>query len=505
MSQLLVPSKRVWTRQPPGETGVLPGVLFAFNAAVWAKEQVVGTTMAQRHGSLFALKRAKTHVCADLTAHAAAGLLVSNLGHRAGVHFCQPSIFVCAVRPTTANGCFFSRYAAVASTVGYAGAFKIGRSGTSVVVNFNDGSGTMQTWTVSGANVVSNKDTVIVIDVRRDKLVCYQDGKYIAETAWTMPDLGVSLLANGSLPLTIGGEGNGVHSGFAGYVYSIGVVSDGDPRPLSENPWQIYQPRRQVTVPSLGAPVGATLEGHAQAQAAASGNLTLSASLDGLALSVATATGQLTTQIPVAGAAVSVVSAAGNLLTGIRLSANAVASAVAAGNLSAQIRLDGAALAQAAASAGLTSAILLAGNAQGQAGASGTLAGGTSGLAGDAQAAATAIATLTTSIRLSGSAAAAAGVNGLLTTQIPLTAAALAQAIATGSLSVAILLAGEARVEASASGVLGDTVVPEATVHFRLSADVARLTQVAASVWRVVLIETNVARLTRLVHEVKHV
>jgi hypothetical protein len=247
---VIVPQRRVWTRQPPSETGGSQGVLFAFNPAVWAKEQIVGTALTQRHGSLFAYKRAKTHLCADLTAHAAAGLLASNLGHRAGVHFCTPSTFVFAIRPTTADGCFFSRYAAAATTSGYAGAFKIGRSGTSVVVNYNDGSGAMQTWTIA-ANVVSDKDTVIAIDVQRDKLVCYKDGKYVAETAWTMPELGAFLVPN--LPLTIGGEGNGVHSGFKGYVYGIGVVTDGEPRSLSENPWQIFKPRRRVTYIDLGA------------------------------------------------------------------------------------------------------------------------------------------------------------------------------------------------------------------------------------------------------------
>jgi len=455
---VIVPQRRVWTRQPPSETGGSQGVLFAFNPAVWAKEQIVGTALTQRHGSLFAYKRAKTHLCADLTAHAAAGLLASNLGHRAGVHFCTPSTFVFAIRPTTADGCFFSRYAAVATTSGYAGAFKIGRSGTSVVVNYNDGSGAMQTWTIA-ANVVSDKDTVIAIDVQRDKLVCYKDGKYVAETAWTMPELGASLVPNVSLPLTIGGEGNGVHSGFKGYVYGIGVVTDGEPRSLSENPWQIFKPRRRITYIDLGAPAAATLEGHAQAQASATGNLTLAATLDGAALSVATATGTLTTQIPLAGAAVSVVSAAGELLTGIPLSGAAVAQAVAAGSLTAQIRLDGNALAQAAASAGLTSAILLAGNAQGQATATGALAGESSGLAGDAKAEAAAVATLTTSIRLSGSAAAQAGVSGILTTQIQLTGAALAEAIATGVLSEQIYLAGDAKSSASASGILAGTTV----------------------------------------------
>ena len=233
---------------------------------------------------------------------------------------------------------------------------------------------------------------------------------------------------------------------------------------LLENPWQIFRPRTRRTIISLGAPAlptGAELEAHAQAQASATANLTIAASLDGLALGVASANGTLSTQIPLAGAAVSVVSATGQLLSGIPLTAAAVAQASAAGHLTAQIRLDGNALAQAAAAAGLTSAILLAGSAQGQAAASGALTAGADGLEGSAQAQANAIATLTASIRLEGAAAAQAGVAGLLSTAIPLSAAALAHAIATGTLAVPILLAGHAQGQASASGVLdGSTVRP---------------------------------------------
>ncbi|MBP6708419.1 MAG: hypothetical protein KA223_04620, partial [Candidatus Accumulibacter sp.] len=56
------------------------------------------------------------------------------------------------------------------------------------------------------------------------------------------------------------------------------ALSAGEIGEISQNPWQIFQPRRRVTFSSLGAPAAATLEGHAQAQAAATGNLTLSAS-----------------------------------------------------------------------------------------------------------------------------------------------------------------------------------------------------------------------------------
>lgn len=312
------------------------------------------------------------------------------------------------------------------------------------MVNYNDGSGTLKTWTVSAANVVSNKDTVIAIDVRRDKLVCYQDGKYVAETAWTMPDLGSALVPNVTLPLTIGGEGNGVHSGFAGYVNCIAVAVEHDPRALSENPWQLFRARRSATFPSLGAPAAATL--------------------NGVALSVASASGELTTQIPLTGTAVSITTVAGVL--------------------TAQIRIEGAALAEAT--------------------ATGMLAGGDNGLAGQAAIHTAAVATLTTSIRLSGDAAMQAGVSGELTTQIPLTATALAEAIATGMLSVPILLAGAATAEASASGVLSDAPEAAAPVYFRLTACAQRVARLACADARLVQLQAGTRRLTTLTYRVTH-
>lgn len=274
---------------------------------------------------------------------------------------------------------------------------------------------------------------------------------------------------------------------------------------LHNSPWKIFAgPSIPFSVESSIA-AGATLEGNAQAQASASGNLILAATLDGAALVVAGAGGNLTTQIPLAAASVAVVSATGELLTGIPLSGAALAQAIAAGTLTAQIRLDGVALAQAAAQAGLTSAILLAGNAQGQAGAVGTLAADPGGLAGAAQATASAVATLTTRIQLSGSAAAQAGVAGILTTAIPLAADALARAIATGTLSVPILLAGSAAALATATGVLSDVAAPAPTVAYRLTATVQRLARLSCGAAPLAQLDAGVRRLTTITHRVSHV
>ena len=71
-----------------------------------------------------------------------------------------------------------------------------------------------------------------------------------------------------------------------------------------------------------------------------------------------------------------------------------------------------------------------------------------------------------------------------------------------GSFKVDIPLAAAGTAQASgvAQASLGGLVN-----RFALQAREKRLTEAAASVLRVSLLETDVARLTRLVHEVKHV
>ena len=336
---------------------------------------------------------------------------------------------------------------------------------------------------------------------------------------WDQPNNVGTLYVPGNTPVTVGTTSTwdinndlvGVFNGadqaslLLGF-YCEGVVQKGVMDALSSNPWQIFRaPDSRIWIPSSGgAPAGAVLAGNAQGQATATGNLTLQASLDAVALAVATASGNLTTFIPLAGAAVAIGAANGSLTTGIKLSAAATASALASGSLVAQIKLNGAALAQAAASAGLTSAILLAGIAQGHATASGTLAADPGSMAGNAQAQAVAVATLTTSIKLSGTAAAQAGVSGILTTNISLTAAALAQAIATGTLAVPILLAGAAHGVATASGNLTAPDSPATAVHFRLSSSVRRLTKAVCMVQRLTQAKASAQRLTTINHEVQH-
>lgn len=371
----------------------------------------------------------------------------------------------------------------------------------------------------------------------------YQDGVKRSETAQSgnvqQNDYHLSSFAYAS------GSGNYLQPLIA--IWNRELSAD-EVKRVSANPWQIFRrPSERLWIPvSSGVPAGATLEAHAQAEATATGNLTLSATLDGLALAVASASGNLTTQIPLAGAAVSIVSASGDLLTGINLSAAAIAQATAAGNLTAQIRLDGAALAQAAASAGLTSAILLEGHAAAaatasadlttgsdgleahahaqaaasadltaqirleahataEATASGTLAADAGSLAANAQAQTTVIATLTTSIRLSGTAAAQAGASGILTTSIPLTAAALANAIATGTLSTAILLSGHAEAQASASGILTDATEPAPAVPYRINTRVRHATRLACRAERLAPLIHRSRRLTPITHQVTHV
>lgn len=435
-----------------------------------------------------------------------------------------------------------------ASEYGYGASLNYVSATSTYALETRSQSGTSVITASSGLEVI-NVPTVLVGTYDGTNGALYKDGsQIIAPTA--MPYYTQGPLKN----LRIGADPGNYGMLQENYITALfgRVLSDEEIFDLSlklrssRDPWQVFRRRRHQAFVSLGAPAGADLEAHAQAEATASANLTLAATLDGLALAVATATGDLTTQIPLDVAAVSIATASGELLTGIKLSAAALANALATGDLTAQIRLNGSALAQAAVSAGLTNAILLEGHAAASATATADLSAGSDGLEADAhaQASATAdlttqirlaahavaqatasaalstasgslavdakaqtavIATLTASIRLSGNAAAQSGASGILTTRIPLTVAALANAIATGTLSTAILLSANAEAQASASGILTDATEPAPAVPYHLITRVRRTTRLACRAARLVPLAHRSRRLTPITHQVTHV
>lgn len=243
-------------------------------------------------------------------------------------------------------------------------------------------------------------------------------------------------------PQLILGRGTYPNSGFfgGGFVCAAAALADipdvgGDI--LSAQPWGYLfkEPLRRLwaEVPAGGAMHA--LDGAAQADASATGDLTTQIALTGAAQSLAAGTGELTARINLAADGVSIASAAGGLTTQILLSGNALAQAISAAALSSGIALSAAAVAEASASGMLDTVIRLIGAASVQASASGAL---TTGSASSMEASAQAVATAA----------------GDLTTLIRLDAAALAQAIAAAELSTGIILAADARSVASGTGSL---------------------------------------------------
>jgi hypothetical protein len=239
-------------------------------------------------------------------------------------------------------------------------------------------------------------------------------------------------------------------------VWSRGL-SAGEIRSLTDNPWQLFEPRRIIIPVSAGAGGGSVdLAGNAAASATASAALDLLKALQGDAQGQASATGNLSTSgtVDLQGNAAAQAAATGALSLQVPLSGAALAQASASGSFTHLVPLAGAAAAQATGAGALSLSIALSGAALGQAAASGSLLG-TVDLSGQAAALGVAVGTLSLSVPLSGAAQAlAAASGGLLVISATLNGAAIATAQASGSLQIAVLLSGAAGGQAQAAGVL---------------------------------------------------
>jgi Arc/MetJ family transcription regulator len=206
-----------------------------------------------------------------------------------------------------------------------------------------------------------------------------------------------------------------------------------------------------VTASAGSLSTGINLAGAAQGQASAGGELSTGIHLAGAVSVIASSTGLLSNAVTALdGDAQAQALAAGDLVTEIRLNAAAVAEALAAAGLSTGVQLAGDAQIQVTAAASL---IDLIGSASAEALASGSLTTEIR-VNGAAVAEALAAAGLTTDIKLSGSAAAEALASANLTVQIRFSSAAIAEALASAGLDTAILLQGNAGAAANADGYL---------------------------------------------------
>ena len=300
------------------------------------------------------------------------------------------------------------------------------------------------------------------------------------------------------------------------FMLFAGHLDQGEIEALSENPYQIYAPRRRISYFSIGAGAGSTLNGSATGAAVAAGTATLAAQVALSAVGVSSATGSAagSVSVPLSATGIAVVGGAAAASATVTISAAALAQAAGSAGLSAQVLLAGAGAAQASGNA--TLAVQLSALAAGAAQASGSanLSGGAPGMLsanGGAVADGQAVLSVSVNLAAAGNAVASGTANGsanapgglsatgaahadgwaswsVLTT---LTAAGFVQAMGAGQLAISVPLSAAG--QASASGSAAAALLGQVR-HFRLTADCQRLTRAQCSP----------QRLTTLHHEARH-
>lgn len=303
-------------------------------------------------------------------------------------------------------------------------------------------------------------------------------------------------------------------------------LSEADLNLTTRNPWGIFKRRARRTIIDLGASGGA-LNAAASGSDTASGSATLAAqvALAGVGVSVAGGSAQAGVAVPLSAAGITVAGGSANGTATVSITAAGLAHAAGQAGLSASVLLAAAGAAQASGNATLAAQLNALASGAAQASGSANLSGGAPGaLSASGGDVASGSAVLSVSVQLQATGAGQAGGSANGTASAPgalsatgqanaggfatwsalvtLTAAGFVQAMGAGSFTATIPLqaAGSAQASGVAQASLGGLVN-----RFALQAREKRLTEAAASVWRASLLETDVARLTRLVHEVKHV
>lgn len=250
----------------------------------------------------------------------------------------------------------------------------------------------------------------------------------------------------------------------------------------------------------------------------------LGSSLAAQATGGAVASGSAVLDAQVAIAAVGVSVAGGNAVAGVTVPLSATGLSVAGGaaEANATVSISAAAIAQAAGAAGLSADVLLAGAAAAQASGNAELAVALAAMA-DGAATASGAATLSVSVALQavGGASAAGSADGSLSSGgaasaqgganaggwaswsalVSVTAAGFANAMGAGQLAIEVPLS--ALGGASASGNAVGTLLG-ATRNFRLEHAATRLTSLRCTAQASLQAETDVSRLTHLIHGVTH-
>jgi len=257
-------------------------------------------------------------------------------------------------------------------------------------------------------------------------------------------------------------------------IFDLELTSDSLADSLISNPWQIFRPQVRRSFFDMGAGGGSTLNGSASGSDVASGSASLSAQVALASVGVSTASGSaaLAASVPLSAVGLAVAAGSATPSATVTISAAGLAQAAGQAGLSASVLAQAAGAALASGNATLAAQLNALATGAAQAGGSANLSGGAAGslsASGAAIAAGTAVLSVTVGLLAAGSAlasgtatgsanapgqvsatgGAAAGGSGVMSAQVSITAAGFVQAMGQGAFSATVPLSAFGAVTAS--------------------------------------------------------
>jgi len=452
MPHIIVPSRRIWTRQP---------------------QQVVEIDRANTFGarcdfSWLASNDAKS-AQKIVTNQAIAANFTTQIGYgKSNAVAARPFTVVLVMAfPVPSVGGGYGIY------VGSGNGFRLDVMTT--------GGGIYAGWTANGvANGVNSPwDASGVFDMR--PVVLVSDWTAAGQTSWWQRQGMAPVSWSDSLgynspsdtTVYLGQDFAGAERMFAAYILK-GNVGEAGARELLRNPWQIFRQQVRRSFFDMGAGGGSTLNASASGGDVASGSASLSAQVALASVGVSTASGSaaLAASVPLSAVGLSVASGSAAPSATVTISASGLAQAAGQAGLSASVLAQAAGAAEASGNAELAAQLDALATGAAQAGGSASLSGGALGdisASGAAIASGTAVLSVTVGLQAAGSALASgtaagsanapgqvsaaggavAGGSGVMSAQVSITAAGFVQSMGQGAFSATVPLSAFGAVTAS--------------------------------------------------------
>jgi hypothetical protein len=462
MSQIIVPSKRIWTRQPQRPQPLVRaiaeinpiGANFAVDASLQGKPFA---KTSQYEPAIRVQQGAKWYFHGETN--------VSN------AYFAEFDAVPLSGEYTVVLEIFgnlYSKHTFLSKGV-------VGSTGISVSTGTSysgDGSGALSmqvthygvalySFPASSFKPKLAPCTIVITGKANDVAKCWINGVYIGSVA-----VG-NLTADSTSPLRIGRPFGGDDKFFYGGI-SLGFVaskrvSDGLAQSISRNRWRVFEPRAQQTFISIGSG-NSDLAAEASGASTASGSATLSAqvALAGVGVSVAGGAAVGSVAVPLSAAGISVSGGSANGTATVRISAAGLAQAAGQAGLSAAVLLQAAGAAQAAGNTALAALLNAQAAGAAQAGGSANLTGGAPGAlsaSGGSIASGSTVLSINVKLQATGAAQASGSANGTASAPGALSATGGSQSSGSGALKVTVQVSAAGFVQAMGAGRL-DVFIP---------------------------------------------